>query len=453
MDRDQEMNPRHVRSSAFRRLGSFAKGTTNAVAGVGFSIWFAHLINNDLPLPISNENQKRGIVMKSPMKMWIVFTLLFGATVSFAYAQQTRGSSVQTSVDTDNYTWMMNHRDDGHELRIRIKGKAEFNDDYSDIRTLSPGGSVRIEQTIGSVNKRYEIESDSGGNLRRSYFQQGKALEFDGEARRWLAALMLQAVRQSGYDAPRRVARLYQQGGAGAVLEEVAQIMGDYGKRVYLRELLANHSLDAAAAQRVVRMAAREIKSDYEKRQTLMPVAEKYLGNEQTLTEFVAAIATIKSDYERGQALAAALKGGSLTTAQLSGVLQSAAQISSDYEKAQALIRVAEQYPAEAAALPAFFDATNTIKSDYEHSRVLLVLLSGKPNTGNPNTGKPTAETLKLALKSTSGIGSDYEKARVLLQVAAIGKDDQVIREALVEAARNIHSDYERGRVLSAAFK
>jgi len=391
--------------------------------------------------------------MKSQMKMLSVLTLLLVAAGSFAYAQQTRGTSVRTSVEGDNYTWVMNHRDDNRELRIRIKGQAEFNDDYSDVRTLSPGGSVRVEERIGSVNRRYEIESDAGGNLRRSYFLQGSAHDFDGEARRWMAALMLQAVRQSGYDAPRRVSRLYQQGGANAVLEEVSKIEGDYGKRVYLRELLANHQLDAATAQRVVRVAAQEMKSDYEKRQTLMPVAEKYLGNQQTLTEFVAAIATIKSDYERGQALAAALKGGSLTTAQLNGVLQSTAQISSDYEKAQALIRVAEQYPAEAAALPAFFEATNTIKSDYEHSRVLLALLSGKPNTGRQNTGKPTAETLKLALKSTSGIGSDYEKARVLLQVAAIGKDDQVIREALVEAARNIRSDYERGRVLSAAFK
>lgn len=81
--------------------------------------------------------------------------------------------------------------------------------------------------------------------------------------------------------------------------------------------LLANHQLDAASVQRVVRLAAREMSSDYEKRQALMPAAEKYLGDERTLTEFIAAIATIKSDYERGQTLAAALKRGSLTPAQL----------------------------------------------------------------------------------------------------------------------------------------
>ena len=67
--------------------------------------------------------------------------------------------------------------------------------------------------------------------------------------------------------------------------------------------------------------------------------------------------------------------------------------------------------------------------------------------------GKPKESTLKLTLKSVTGISSDYEKARVLLQVAALGKDDEEVRKAIVEAARNISSEYERGRVLSATFK
>jgi uncharacterized protein YeeX (DUF496 family) len=299
---------------------------------------------------------KRGVAMKNMKIRLSIFALfLFSVALTVAFAQQSR-SSVHTSVNSNEESWTMTQRDDNRDLRIRIKGKAEFNDDYSDVKLLSPNGSVRVEETRGSVSRRFEIESDSGGNQRRSYFLQGKSHDFDNEARQWLAALMLETVRQSGYDAPRRVARLYQKGGVSAVLEEVALIKGDYGKRVYLRELLANHSIDPAAAQRVVRVA-REMSSDYEKRQTLSLVAEKYLGNEQTLTEFIAAIATMKSDYERGQTIAAALKRGSLTNAQLKGVLQSVAQMSSDYEKAQALIRVVELYPAEAATQPAFFDA------------------------------------------------------------------------------------------------
>src|SRR5215468_5958957 len=389
------------------------------------------------------ENQKRGVVMKGKMIALIVFPLaLLGVAMVFVKAQQTR-SSTRVSVNDENYEWMVNHRDDGRELRIRVKGKPEFTDDYSDIKTLSPRGSARVEETRGSVSRRWEIESDADGNLRRSYYVQGKAHDFDNEARQWLSGLLLEAVRQSGFDTERRVSRLYQKGGANAVFEEVSLIKGDYAKGVYLRELMKGHELDSDSAERVVAQAAREMKSDYEKRQVLSLVAEKYLDDQKVLTEFIGATATIGSDYERGQTIAAALKRGSLTTSQLKGLLQSVAGISSDYEKAQALIRIAGAYPAEVASAPAFFDVVNGVKSDYEHSRALLTLLGGKPNN----------ETLNLTLKSVTGISSDYEKARVLMRVAALGKDDESVRKALVEAARNINSDYERGRVLSAAFK
>ncbi len=381
--------------------------------------------------------------MRSKVNTLMVFALLLaGVALSVASAQQA-DRSTRKSVRVNDDDWMMNWRENGRERRIRFKGKVEFTDDYSDIKTLSPGGSAHLEETRGGVTRKLEVETDASGNQRRSYFVQGKAHGFDSEARQWLSALLLEMVRQSGFDAERRVARMFAQGGAGAVLDEVSRINSDYAKRVYLRELMANHSIDSSAAQRVVQIAAREMSSDYEKRQVLARVAEKHLDDQKVLSDFIAAIATISSDYERGQTLAAVLKRSSLTADQLKNVLQSVAGISSDYEKAQALIRIANAYPAEAASLPAFFDAVNGINSDYEHSRVLLALLRGKPS----------GEALKLALKSTANISSDYEKARVLLQVAALGKDDEEIRRALVEASKSISSDYERGRVLSAAFK
>lgn len=380
--------------------------------------------------------------MRDKQKRLIVFALLLGALPSLAYAQQTRKSE-HISVNTGDSTWVMNRHDDDQDLRIRIKGKAEFTNDYRDIKTLSPNGSFRAEETRGAITRRFEIETDANGNQRRSYTVQNHTHEFDNEARQWLSAVLLDMVRQSGYDAPRRVARLFQQGGAAAVLAEVELIKGDYGKRVYLYELLQNQRLNPAEAQRVVRVTMQAMSSAYEMRQTLMAVAEKYLDDPQTLNEFIAAIAKINSDYERGQVIAAALKHGSLTPGQLKGVLQAVAHISSDYEKAQALLRINSSQLSDPGVQSAYFEAVNGIHSDYEHSRVLLALLNGKPKE----------VTLKLTLKSVAGISSDYEKARVLLQVAALGKDDEEVRKAIVEAARNISSEYERGRVLSATFK
>jgi hypothetical protein len=102
----------------------------------------------------------------------------------------------------------------------------------------------------------------------------------------------LEAVRQSGFDAERRVARLYQKGGASAVFEEVSLIKSDYAKGVYLRELMKSLELDSASVERVVTKAAREMKSDYEKRQVLSMVAEKYLDDQNVLSELITATAT-----------------------------------------------------------------------------------------------------------------------------------------------------------------
>src|SRR5262249_16058210 len=101
--------------------------------------------------------------MKGKMIALIVFPLaLFGVAMVFVKAQQTR-SSTRVSVNDENYEWVMNHRDDGRELRIRIKGKPEFTDDYSDIKTLSPRGSARVEETRGSGSRRGGGGTDAHG--------------------------------------------------------------------------------------------------------------------------------------------------------------------------------------------------------------------------------------------------------------------------------------------------
>lgn len=356
---------------------------------------------------------------------------------------QTTVTQKQNSVHTTNNEWTWRHTDNGRGLEARIRGKVEFNSDYSDIKAIAPGGSLRINDTRGAVAKRFEVEPDANGGLQRTYFVDGRSSEFNAEARQWLSGLLLEMVRQ-GFDAPARVENLFRQGGAGAVLDEVTRLRSDYVKRVYLTNLLANHRLDSAAAQRVVRYAGREIASDYDKRNVLVKVAEQYLDDGQVLTEFIQAVGTVNSDYERGQALAAVIKRPNLSGEQWQGALKTVAGMSSDYEKAKLLIRAAESLSSNSVALPAFFTTVNTIDSDYEHRRVLSAVVR------NEKLGQ---ERFKLAAKSIAAMSSDYEKAQVLMQVAANSKGDEEIRRVLVDAAKNINSEYERGRVLAAAFK
>ena len=363
------------------------------------------------------------------------------AVLGFAAVPILAGTSTHTS-DNNDSEWVINHSDNGHEFNLRIKGKPEFTDDYSDLKSLSAGGSVTIEEKTASVTRKLEIKPDPDGKLQRTYSVNGAAHDLDAEGKQWVSAIILDAVRQSAFDVERRVARLFERGGAAAVFEEVAQIKGDYAKSVYLRQLLKDRQVDAATARKVVQIAARDISSAYEKQQVLAAVSGKYLEDKETLAEFAAAIPTISSDYERGQALAALVKDHKLTSDQLKIVVPAAAKMSSDHEKANALLGLLKAGGVEAVAQPAFFEAVNGIQSAYDRARVLSAVLAANPNK----------EGIKLIVTSAAGINGDYEKSQVLIAAAKVS-DDEDVRKMLVEAARGIRSDYERGNVLSAATK
>lgn len=375
--------------------------------------------------------------MKSQAVLFVSITLLLLSAVA---AAQTTVTQKQTSVRTTNDEWTWRQTDNGRGLEARVKGQVEFNSDYSDIKSIAPGGSFRLNDTRGRAAKRFEVEPDANGSLQRAYYVDGRLSEFNAEARQWLSGLLIEMVRQ-GFDAPARVENLFRQGGAEAVLDEVTRLRSDYVKRVYLTTLLANHRLESV--ERVIRQAGREISSDYEKRNVLVKVAEQYLDDDKALREFMGAVGTVNSDYERGQALALLFKRSSLSGEQWQAMLKAIAGMSSDYEKAKLLIRAAESFN-NSTALPAFFATADTIDSDYEQRRVLTAIVR------NETLGQ---ERFKLVARSIAAMSSDYEKAQVLMQVAANSKGDEEIRRMLVDAAKNINSEYERGRVLSAAFK
>jgi F0F1-type ATP synthase delta subunit len=373
--------------------------------------------------------------MKQKINLAITMALLGWAALPLL-------AETRHTVENNEHEWTINQSDNGREFQLRIKGKPEFTDDYTDLKSLSPGGSVTIEEKTASVTRKLEITAGADGKLQRSYSVNGAPRELDAEGNQWVGAIILDAVRQSGYDVGQRVTRLFERGGAAAVLEEVTKIKGDYAKSVYLRQLLKDRQVDAAAARKVVQMAARDISSAYEKQQVLAAMAGKYLGDKETLAEFAAAVPTINSDYERGQALAALVKDRKLTSDQLKIVAPAVAKMSSDHEKANALLGLLKAGGTEAVAQPAFFEAVNGIQSAYDRARVLSAVLAAKPNN----------DAVKLIVTSATAINSDYEKAQVLIAAAKITEDNDV-RKMLVEAARGIRSDYERGNVLSAATK
>ena len=369
----------------------------------------------------------------------VVISLLLAVLCLFAPALC---ATAQTTRTDSHSTWVW--EDNGWKKSVDIRGRAEFTDDYTDIKSVSEGGSVRIEETVGGTTRRLDVMRDAGGQLQRTYYFNGQKRALDTEGTAWLAKIVLDAVRQGAIDVDRRVQRIFERRGLNGVLEEISLVRGDYAKRRYFEALIKTGQLNAAALQSVFGQAARQISSDYEQAELLIGAAPLVSDKSEALPAYFEAIATIKSDYEHRRVLSTLLKKGGTGGGLLLSVVRSAARISSDYEKATLLKEAAAFNLQDAALVTALFQATDTINSDYEHRRVLSALLKRK------DAGAPFLNRL---LESAARISSDYEKATLLVEASGAYTNDARLRASFLRTAETIKSDYERGRVLSAVAK
>lgn len=323
---------------------------------------------------------------------------------------------------------------------VRTKGTIEFTDDDSDVKSVSPGGYLSIEERRGWTTHKYEVTPGE-----RRYSVNGRQRPLDEEGKAWLAEVLPQVIRDSAIGADARVRRILKQHGPGGVLDEIAKISSDHAKRIYFEYFLDSGSLPADVLRRAVRQMGREIASDGEKARLLIDVTDTYLKNpSSSRAEYFDAIGTIASDGEHRRVLSNALEKDGRNKETLLLTLKSAARISSDGEKARLLMEAADAPAFDASTSADFLQAVDTIASDGEHSRVLMALMR---LNGLGLFGK---DTLVMVLKSAARIASDGEKAQVLVRASEFLSGDPSIRSAFFNAAGTIASDGEHSRVLMA---
>jgi hypothetical protein len=337
--------------------------------------------------------------------LWLLAScvaLLLATPMPVLHAQKTRDET------QNSMTWV---QQDGNQKRLlEVHGKAEFNDDYTDIKTVSEGGWVIVEERTDRQWFRYEVRRDPAGQITRAFYVNGTARPIDESAKSWLSKFVLEAVRQGGFDAEKRVQRILQQRGVAGVLAEINLISSDYAQRRYYEALIKQSNLNATDLRDVLRQAARDITSDYEKAQLLIGVAPMVNGKDVAIQPYFDAVATINSDYERSRVLKTIMK--------------------QDAPSSALLVLVA--------------GSTKTISSDYERRGVLSALVKTK---------NQSEEVLRLLLDSAASMSSDYEKATLLLEVSNAYTGDTRLKSEFLKVVETIKSDYERGRVLSALLK
>jgi beta-lactamase regulating signal transducer with metallopeptidase domain len=344
----------------------------------------------------------------------------------------------QSTSEHSNHTTTWRTSEGLHTREMRVHGDVRFNDDETDVKSVSSDGMFSYEESFGFSSRRYQATSGASGQIVRRYLVDGREKPFDADAQAWLRAALPDLLRDTGIDAPERVRRILKQGGAPAVLAEIAKIHSDGTKRLYIRELVPIGNLNTDQFQSIMRVV-RGMGSDGEKAAVLVFLVPHTLKD--NLREYAfEALRTINSDGEKHRVLTQfILQDSSHETLALAA--RAAISINSDGEKAAVLVDLASHLRGNSDLPHPFFRAAETINSDGERARVLMAVIA---------SAGEQKDLLADALRVAGSINSDGEKARVLVHADAYWKDEDGIRRAYFETARSIHSDGEKARVLTS---
>src|SRR5215213_82836 len=103
---------------------------------------------------------------------------------------------------------------DGQRLEMRISGDVEIRDDDRGIARMGPGARLSIEESRrGQPERRVEFRGGEDGRVRTLYFEEGTSAAMDAGDRAWVERMILDAVRENGLGAERRVERIRRRDG------------------------------------------------------------------------------------------------------------------------------------------------------------------------------------------------------------------------------------------------
>lgn len=326
------------------------------------------------------------------------------SSISISSEEDCDAASSCTSTRRVGDSTTMSFSSAGRNLRYQSSGKVRFDAAGTTVESLAADATASLQERVDGVLRRVEFRGGAQG-VETRYWRDGKEQAFDADARAWLARTLPQLLREAAINVPERVARLYREGGAKAVIDEVGLIESDYSRGRHLAELLRSHKLAPAE-----------------------------------LDAALLQVGKMGSDYEKRQALTATLRSQQIGPEQWLKVLQTAAAVGSSYERAELLIQSAERSAADATLRKAWLAAAAGLDSDYERRRSLDALVDHLSDDA----------ALRDVLGALEGIGSDFERREVLSHVAGQADEAEAIAVPYAQAVGEIGSDFERREALLA---
>ena len=396
-------------------------------------------------------------------------------------------SSIHTAAkagpdDDERVNISINHHNDGEttgqfwvngdalNLRAKWRGVFDFNDAATGFEDFD--GRLEIEHR-GDKRRRLVVRGEDDA-IEREYFVSGRKQEIGAAEESDIANLVRLFALESGYGADRRVAKLFEEGGATAVYDEIGEITTSHARRKYLTTLAEAHALteveidqyaafidefegdhearkailaayeeqedlSMASRARLLR-AGRNIESDHEARKILVAAAGAPLSDDAAMMA-MSMLRDIESDHEFRKCAIAFLKNETFTEQQSLEVLTLAAEdVDSDHELRKIVVAASDAARASDEIAGAAVGAARAIESDHERRKSVAVLASALP--------QGSAHWRSL-IEAADDIGSDHEKRKALRVIWGRMPDDASLIAPYRSAAEGIGSEHEREKALA----
>jgi hypothetical protein len=359
-------------------------------------------------------------------------------------------------------------------LEIQYKGDVEVNSTDTDVTSISSGGYLKINQTNFGNKRAILLEGRSGGEISRKYYEGRKEVSFNEEGKRWLADVLLQAVRVTGIGAESRVARIYKKGGTNGVLQEIRQISSSSGMARYFDVLLAQKGVKELPL--IAEKIGSYISSNSTRGNLFRKYAELFMQNDNTARSYFTGISKMSSSSEVGSLLKHILNNYELSESNYEYVLDALRRINSNSERGSVLREINRKLPTNPAILNSYFRVISGMTSNSEKGSVLRDLIRRKPTldvmnmtldalrtfTSSSAIGNVLREVVSVMdkseklvnpyLRAVDRMTSNSEISNALIELIRNQKLTQTESKIrFLESTRRMTSNSERGRVLRRA--
>lgn len=366
------------------------------------------------------------------MKKQLLFiTLIFLALVNVSVGSYAAEPDKEISF-TRNSNWNL------EKLKISTNGELTFNDNYTDVISVSEDGYLKISMVSFGMRRKLYVSSDDGRVVYR-YFEGSKEVNFEPKGRKWMQEVLPDIIRNSGIDLENRVNKIYQKKGVTGFLNELVETDSDYYRSRMVNYLLKNNELKKSELQSLLREFPYRIDSDYELSQIYKKHNPAFLVDLELSTEFFNSLEELSSDYELSQVLKSVYKLNDLDNGKFSLFIGAFDDISSDYEKSNLMKLALNDDRLSNTQLKELLVQIEDISSDYEKSQIIKSLL---------HRHGLSPENIKDVIRLSHSISSDYEMTQILNSIIKGGMLDQDNLEVFNNLLEEISSDYSYTGIL-----